>query len=101
MPSVSVDVALEDLNLLLSDLDVSTTSGFTEPGLQPGGPQDEDFATSCAVVVNQTRVLERALAGFCQEGGGQEGIVEVAVARGMPSPAEGKNDGTAARYRVL
>lgn len=118
---LSMDAALEDLNLLLADLDVDglldknkhekekEEQGFTEAGVRPGGCQDIAFSNSCTVVIDQVNALESALGGGVkagervkERGGGRgaaatAGIVESAVARGMPDPAEGY-DSSAVRY---
>lgn len=122
-PSPTVDaVSLEDLNILLSDLDLETFNassnsgssggasfnreegGFTEQGVQPGGRQETVFAHSSDVVLEQVRSLERALSLSRSVGEGQESsernIVGAAIARGMSSPA-GTSDGLAARCCAL
>lgn len=109
-------VSLEDLNILLSDLDLANVNassnsgsggggfdpeqgGFTEQGVRSGCRQETAFAHSSDVVLEQVRSLERALL-FSQSGEGQESserdIVGAAIARGMSSPA-GTRDGPAAR----
>lgn len=104
---VAVNMVVEDLNMLLSDLNINCLdagqTGFTEMGIHPGGYQDIAFTKSCNLVIEQTWVLERALASL-GKGHGQEtmsdlqgaGIIDVAISRGMPYPAQG-NDLTAAR----
>jgi len=89
-----MSIALEDVNLLLSDLDLGVS-----------GHQAEDtFAKSSGLVVQQVETLERALSkprepgqavaewGTSHSGAG---IVDVAIARGMPKPAGGPDDPTA------
>lgn len=121
-PSSVVDaVSLEDLNILLSDLDLANVNfhtisgtgggggggsldteqgGFTEQGVQPGGRQEATFSHFSSVVLGQVRDLERALLVSRGVGEGQQGtdrdIVEAAVARGMSTPS-GRSDGPAAR----
>lgn len=90
-----MDVALEDVNFLLSDLDLGVV------GHQDG---EDNFKKSSVVVTEQVRALEAALAR--QQDGRQEeaddtgdgaGIVNVAIARGMPRP-DGNTDDSTARY---
>lgn len=101
--STSMDVALEDLNMLLSDLDLDVSAGFekeqggfTLPGVQRGGRQDHAFTESCRLVLDQVQTLERAL--LPRQSGEEEktegeNIVEVAIARGMPRPATNTRSG--------
>eukprot|EP00903_Cladosiphon_okamuranus_P007119 g6917.t1 len=88
-----MDVAVEDINLLLSDLEL---------GVRPQAEKDATFAKSSSLVVEQVRHLERAFlletgdqaaAGESVRGDG--GIVDIAIARGMPRPAKGIDDSLA------
>lgn len=91
-----MDVAVEDVNLLLSDLEL---------GVRPQAEEDATFAKSAGLVVQQVRILEQALRSDVQEDQDQAAaaessrseaeIVEVAIARGMPRPAGGVDDSTA------
>lgn len=95
--SSPMDVVLEDLNMLLSTLDLGLNGsfdgeqgGFTRQGVQSGGRQEDAFAKSCGVVLDQVRTLERALMvqGTQQESEWDaERIVDIAVAHGMMRPA--------------
>lgn len=112
--STSEDAALEDLNILLSDLRVTfnneeqglTVVDFTSDGVQPTGHQFRAFSDSCQEVVDQIGALERALllsaAGRSDVGIGSTGgavtIVENAVLRGMPSPPVSEHDTAAVRW---
>lgn len=90
------DVAVEDVNLLLSDLD-----------LRVAGHQAEDttLGKSSDVVVKQVLALEQALAMGDGEVAAAEktntddarGIVDAAIARGMPRPPAGRTDDPTAR----
>lgn len=115
----SIDVAFEDLNLLLSDLgiDVRGDEGADtkRPDVQPGSIQDKAFLESCRVVIDQVRTLERLLSSkrgkqdqIMEEAGGANAILDIAVERGMPRPTgsyssndcggtEGNDDSPAAR----
>ena len=106
MENPSYDVALEDLNLLLSDLGLDVGGGGPDdrdsarPGLQSGSFCDEAFDKSCRVVIDQVRTLERALSPelgekdkVIDETGGAKVILEIAVARGMPRPAGSSDSG--------
>lgn len=102
--ALSVDVALEDLNVKILDLRVcgfddrrSKEQGqggvtFTQASVEDGGSQAQDFSDSCQAIVDQIRSLEEALATAGRDGarvqgtGGSAGIVKSAVVRGMPSP---------------
>lgn len=88
-----MDVALEDVNLLLSDLELGMRNQA----------EDSTFAKSSNLVVEQVRILEEALLEredqdkeAAAEGIRRDaGIVDVAIARGMPRPAGGIDDATA------
>lgn len=112
--STSEDAALEDLNLLLSDLGVSsnneeqglTVADFTRDGVQTAGHQSQAFSESCRAVMNQIGALERALL-LSAAGRGDVGIwltgdagtiVDSAVLRGMPVPAASERDTAAVRW---
>lgn len=94
-----MDVALEDVNLLLSDLDLRVAGNEAD---------NNTLARSSDLVVKQVLALEQALATAGVEtaaaaaAAGENtitnagGIVDVAIARGMPRPA-GRVDDTAAR----
>ncbi|CAM9603926.1 unnamed protein product, partial [Sphacelaria rigidula] len=115
--STSEDAALEDLNILLSDLRVTFNNeeqglnvvDFTSDGVQPTGHQFRAFSDSCQEVVDQIGALERALllsaAGRSDVGIGSTGgavmIVENAVLRGMPSPPVSEHDTAAVRVEAL
>lgn len=105
---VAVNMVVEDLNMLLSDLNINCLdagqNGFTEMGIRPGGYQDIAFTKSCDIVIEQTWALERALTSLGKRHGQETmsdprgaGIIDVAISRGMPYPAQG-DDLTAARY---
>ena len=86
-----MDVAVEDVNLLLSDLEL---------GVRPQA-EETTFAKSSSLVVEQVRILEQALSERPDHTAAAEGIrsdagiVDVAVARGMPRPAGDIDDSTA------
>lgn len=87
----TMDVAVEDVNILLSDLEL---------GVRPQA-EDITFAKSSSLVVEQVRILEQAFSESPDHAAAAEGvrsdagIVDVAVARGMPRPAGGIDDSTA------
>lgn len=94
----SMDAVLEDLDVVLSTLDLGLNGsgeqgGFTRQGVQSGGHQEDAFGKSCGVVLDQVRILEQALT---MQGAQQElewdagNIVEIAVAHGMMRPASAK-----------
>lgn len=86
-----MDVALEDVNLLLSDLELGVRHQA----------EDTTFAKSSALVMEQVRILEQALSERQDQAAASEsmmsdaGIVDFAIARGMPRPARGVDDPTA------
>lgn len=107
------------LNVLLSDLGLEAVNcdfnreqggGLTVSGVQPGGQHDQIFSKSCGVVIEQVRDLERVLLrkddwkAEPEKGGG---VLDAAVARGMPRPVScapggaGSKGDSAARYNVL
>lgn len=88
-----MDVALEDVNLLLSDLELGVKH------------QAED---TTSLVVEQVRILQQALsqrqdqqAAVAEGIRSDAGIVDVAIARGMPRPAGGFDGPTARCVRFL
>lgn len=88
-----MDVALEDVNLLLSDLEL---------GVRPQAEGTTAVAKSSSLVVEQVGILEQALLARQQDQAARAegirsdaGIVDVAIARGMPRPAGGIDDPTA------
>lgn len=96
--SRAMDVALEDINFLLSDLDLGVV------GHQDG---EDNFKKSSVVVTEQVRILEAALAlqpdsrpEAAGDIGDGAGILDVAIARGMPRP-DGNTDDSTARYRNI
>lgn len=93
-----MDVALEDVNGLLSQLNLGVSGFQQEDGAK--------FEKSSSLVVEQVLTLERALTR--QHDGGDDqpgrqpedksearGLVDVAIARGMPRPVGGTDDSTA------
>lgn len=94
----SVVAVLEDLNLLLSTLDLGLNGsgeqgGLTQQGVQSGGHQEDTIGKSCVVVLHQVRILEQALmVQGVQTGLGWDAgdIVDVAVAHGMIRPVTAK-----------
>lgn len=97
--SSSMGVVPDDLNILLSTLDLGLSGsldgeqgGFSRQGVQSGEHQEDAFAKACGVVLDQVRTLERAVMtqGAQQElEWDAERIVDIAVAHGMmrPTPA--------------
>ncbi|CAM9842784.1 unnamed protein product, partial [Scytosiphon promiscuus] len=89
-----MDVALEDVNALLSELNLGVGGVQQEQGIK--------FEKASSFVVEQVVTLERALARQNDGGDGQgvstseaRGLVDVAIARGMPRPVGGTDDSTA------
>lgn len=110
--TISVEMALEDLNAQIADLcgsgfddssskeEVQDGVTFTQAGIESGGSQAKDFSDSCQAIVQQVHSLEEALGGACRENGevvatavvgtqveeGSADIVKCAVVRGMLTP---------------
>ncbi|CAM9570571.1 unnamed protein product [Choristocarpus tenellus] len=79
------DLAVGNLNLQLSDLDVGLDSeGFAAQGVQPGGAQEDAFITVQAQVLNQIHILELALDRSTIKPDKNIDAAEAARLRGMP-----------------
>ncbi|CAM9239894.1 unnamed protein product, partial [Discosporangium mesarthrocarpum] len=98
----SIDLAVDDLNLQLSDLGVGLDAEhFTVEGVRPGGEQEDAFNTTFAVVLDRIGALEHTLHGSSPKNSVREtDSIEVARERGMPMP-RGAIDASAIRIEAL
>lgn len=108
MTSVALDVALQDLNMLLSDLSIGDFEAgqgcFNEIDMKQVEQNDAVVAKSCRIVIEKTLALERTLFGASRDlrqeeaaDPGGAGIVAMAVSRGMLPPVDG-DDKASIRY---